>query len=216
MNFTSGDIKAMVAALHFIIRNAAKFDVDQEVLNQAAFSVTGPLARASGVDRDLRRDRPYGPYEDFQFEVPVLTEGDVYSRYLIRMEEVRQAARIVEQALDKLPSGPVNALDQKVVLPEKDQVYTRMESLIHHFMLEMPGHGHRTPKGESYHATESPNGELGWFLVGDGTAVPYRLRIRPPSFYNYQAIQRMVQGALVSDVVSCLGSVNVIAGELDR
>jgi NADH dehydrogenase I D subunit len=181
-----------------------------------AFGVTGPLARSAGVDRDLRRDRPYGPYEDFQFEVPVFQEGDVYARYLQRMEEVRQSMRIVEQALDKLPSGPVNALDQKVVLPEKDQVYTRMESLIHHFMLEMPGHGHRTPKGEVYHATESPNGELGWFIVGDGTAVPYRLRIRPPSFFNYQAIQRMTQGALVSDVVSCLGSINVIAGELDR
>jgi NADH-quinone oxidoreductase subunit D len=181
-----------------------------------AFGVTGPLARSAGVDRDLRRDRPYGPYEDFQFEVPIRTEGDVYSRYEVRMEEVRQAARIVEQCLDKLPSGPVNALNEKVVLPDKDAVYTRMESLIHHFMLEMPGHGVKTPKGEIYHATESPNGELGWFIIGDGTSVPYRLRIRPPSFYNYQAIQRMVEGSLVSDVVSCLGSVNVIAGELDR
>lgn len=181
-----------------------------------AFGVTGPLARASGVNRDLRRDRPYGPYEDFQFDVPVRTAGDVYARYEVRMDEVRQAARIVEQCLDKMPSGPVNALNEKVVLPDKDQVYTRMESLIHHFMLEMPGHGVKTPKGEVYHATESPNGELGWFVIGDGSAVPYRLRIRPPSFYNYQAIQRMVQGALVSDLVSCLGSINVIAGELDR
>ncbi len=181
-----------------------------------SFGVTGPLARAAGVDRDLRRDRPYGIYEDLQFEVPIRTEGDVYARYEQRMEETRQAARIVEQCLDKLPSGPVNALNEKVVLPDKDAVYTRMESLIHHFMLEMPGHGQKTPKGEVYHATECPNGELGWYMIGDGTAVPYKLRIRPPSFYNYQAIKRMVEGSLVSDVVSCLGSMNVIAGELDR
>lgn len=181
-----------------------------------SYGVTGPLARSSGVDRDLRRDRPYGCYEDFQFEVPVETDGDPYARYLVRLEECKQSARIVEQALDKLPSGPVNALDQKVVLPGKDAVYTRMESLIHHFMLEMPGHGFTTPKGEVYHATEAPNGELGWFVVGDGSAIPYRLRCRPPSFYNYQAIQRMVEGAYVSDIVACLSSMNVIAGELDR
>jgi NADH dehydrogenase I D subunit len=180
------------------------------------YGVTGPLARSAGVDRDLRRDRPYAPYEDFHFDVPVFHDGDVYARYLVRMAEVRQSARIVEQALEKLPSGPVNSLNEKVSLPGKDQVYTKMESLIHHFMLEMPGHGHKTPKGEIYSATESPNGELGWFIVGDGSAIPYRLRCRPPSFFNYQAIQRMVQGALVSDVVSCLGSLNVIAGELDR
>lgn len=181
-----------------------------------SFGTTGPIARAAGVDRDLRRDRPYGPYEDFSFEVPTRTEGDAYARYEIRMEETRQAARIVEQCLDKLPSGPVNALDEKVVLPDKDAVYTKMESLIHHFMLAMPGHGLKTPKGELYHSTEAPNGELGWFIVGDGSAIPYRLRIRPPSFYNYQAIQRMVEGGMISDVVSCLGSLNVIAGELDR
>ncbi|MBI3724678.1 NADH-quinone oxidoreductase subunit D [bacterium] len=181
-----------------------------------AFGVTGPLARASGVDRDLRRDRPYSSYEELAFEVPVLTDGDVYTRYLIRMAEVRQAAQIVEQALDRLPSGPVNALAGKVTLPEKDDIYSKMESLIHHFMLSMPGHGHKTPEGDIYSATESPNGELGWLLVGDGTTVPYRLRCRPPSFYNYQAITRMITGSYVSDVVSCLGSLNVIAGELDR
>ena len=170
---------------------------DVGVLTKAdaiAFGVTGPLARASGIDRDLRRDRPYGCYSDFQFEVPIQTEGDWYARFIQRLRETKQAARIVEQAIAKLPSGPVNALDEKVVLPGKDAVYTKMESLIHHFMLSMPGHGHRTPVGEIYHATESPNGELGWFLVGDGTAVPYRVRVRPPSFFNYQAMQRMVAG----------------------
>jgi NADH dehydrogenase I D subunit len=181
-----------------------------------ALGVTGPLARASGVDRDLRRDRPYGCYPDFTFEVPTHQEGDAYARFLQRIAEVRQSARIVEQAIARLPSGPVNALDEKVVLPGKDAVYTRMESLIHHFMLSMPGHGQKTPRGEIYHATESPNGELGWLLVGDGTAVPYRVRVRPPSFYNYQAIKVMVEGGLVSDIVAVLGSLNIIAGELDR
>lgn len=181
-----------------------------------AYGVTGPIARSAGVDRDLRRDRPYGCYPDFSFEVPTHPEGDSYARFLQRIRETEQSARIVEQAISKLPSGPVNSLDEKVVLPGKDAVYTRMESLIHHFMLSMPGHGHRTPKGEVYHATESPNGELGWFLVGDGSAVPYRVRVRPPSFYNYQAMPKMLEGGSVSDIVAVLGSLNVIAGELDR
>lgn len=179
------------------------------------YSVTGPVARASGVDRDLRRDRPYLCYEQYDFEVPVLTAGDVYTRYLIRMAEVRQSMRIVRQCLDTMPTGPYNALG-KVTLPDKDDVYTKMESLIHHFMLEMPGHGLKTPLGQVYHATESPNGELGWFIVSDGTGVPYRVRVRPPSIYQFQAVQPMVKNSLVSDVVAVMSSLNVIAGELDR
>jgi NADH-quinone oxidoreductase subunit D len=179
------------------------------------YSVTGPVARASGVDRDLRRDRPYLGYEQYDFEVPVLTEGDVYTRYLIRLAEIRQSMRIVRQALDNLPSGHWNALG-KVTLPDKDDVYTKMESLIHHFMLEMPGHGLKTPLGQVYHATESPNGELGWFIVSDGTGVPYRVRVRPPSFYQFQSIQPMVTGGLIADTVAVMSSLNVIAGELDR
>jgi NADH:ubiquinone oxidoreductase subunit D len=181
-----------------------------------AWGVTGPLARAAGVDRDLRRDEPYAGYKQYQFEVPVHQNGDVYDRYLQRVAELRQSIRIVEQAIEKMPQGPINALNEKVVLPGKDDTYTKMESLIHHFMLEMPGFGQRGSKGEIYSATESPNGELGWFIIGDGSAIPYRVRCRPPSFYNYQAFQIMGKGALVSDVVSCLGSMNVIAGELDR
>jgi NADH dehydrogenase I D subunit len=180
-----------------------------------AYGITGPVARASGIDRDLRRDRPYLGYEQYDFEVPVLTEGDVYTRYLIRLAEVRQSMRIVRQALDGMPGGPVNSLG-KVTLPDKDDTYTKMESLIHHFMLEMPGHGLKTPKGQRYHATESPNGELGWFLVSDGTGVPYRVRVRPPSFYHFQAIRPMVEGGLIADVVANMSSLNVIAGELDR
>lgn len=180
-----------------------------------AYGVTGPVARASGVDRDLRRDRPYLCYEQYDFEVPLQTDGDVYARYLIRLAEARQSMRIVRQALDTLPSGPINALG-KVTLPDKDDVYTKMESLIQHFMLEMPGHGLKTPLGQVYHATESPNGELGWFIVSDGTGVPYRVRVRPPSVYQFQSIVPMVEGRLIADVVSTMSSLNVIAGELDR
>jgi NADH-quinone oxidoreductase subunit D len=179
------------------------------------YSVTGPVARASGVDRDVRRDRPYLGYEQYDFEVPVLTDGDVYTRYLIRLAEIRQSIRIVRQALDAMPAGPINAIG-KVTLPDKDDTYTKMESLIQHFMLEMPGHGLKTPKGQVYHATESPNGELGWFIISDGTGVPYRVRVRPPSLYQFQAIQPMVNGGLVADVVANMSSLNVIAGELDR
>lgn len=181
-----------------------------------AYGVTGPVARASGVDRDLRRDRPYLGYEQYDFEVPVLTDGDVYARYLIRLAEIRQSMRIVLQALDDLPTGPVNALGTKTALPDKDEVYSRMESLIQHFMITMPGHGLKTPKGWCYSATESPNGELGWFIISDGTGVPWRVRVRPPSLYQFQAVQPMVDGALIGDVVANMSSLGVIAGELDR
>ncbi len=180
-----------------------------------AYGVTGPVARASGVDRDLRRDRPYLGYEQYDFEVPLQTEGDVYARYVVRLAEARQSMRIVRQALDNLPAGPYNAIG-KVTLPDKDDTYTKMESLIQHFMLEMPGHGMKTPLGQVYHATESPNGELGWFIVSDGTGVPYRVRVRPPSVYQFQSVVPMVEGRMLADVVSTMSSLNVIAGELDR
>jgi NADH-quinone oxidoreductase subunit D len=180
-----------------------------------AYGLTGPVARASGVDRDLRRDRPYLGYEQYDFEVPVRTEGDVYARYLVRLAEVRQSMRIVIQALDMLPGGPINALG-KHTLPDKDDTYSRMESLIQHFMIEMPGHGIKTPRGQLYSATETPNGELGWFIISDGTGVPYKVRIRPPSLYQFQANVPMVVGRMVADVVANTSSLGVIAGELDR
>ncbi|MEZ6185239.1 MAG: NADH dehydrogenase (quinone) subunit D [Planctomycetota bacterium] len=182
-----------------------------------AYGMSGPLARASGVDRDLRRDRPYLGYEQYDFDVPVFTDGCVYSRYQQRLAEIRESAKICRQVLDSMPSGPINALGAKATLPSKDDVYTKMESLIQHFMLTMPGHGIKTPEsGEIYHATESPNGELGWYLISDGTAVPYRVRVRPPSLFAFQSILPMIKGRLVSDVVATMSSLNVIAGELDR
>jgi NADH dehydrogenase I D subunit len=181
-----------------------------------SYGVTGPLLRACGVKYDIRRARPYLCYDQLDFEIPTRPEGDVFARYQVRMAEMRQAVRIIEQALAKMPDGPVNAVDHKAVLPPKDMVYNDMESLIHHFKLIMPGHGLIPPKGEIYSSTEAPNGELGFYLVSDGTGLPYRVRIRPPSFYNYATLPKQVTGCLISDCISVMASINVIAGELDR
>ena len=181
-----------------------------------AWNMTGPMLRGSGVDYDLRKAEPYMGYEDFDFEIPVGENGDVYDRYLVRMEELRQSVRIVEQAVNRLPEGPVKVDDAKAILPEKNQVYSGMESLIHHFKVTMDGHGLTPPLGETYVATEAPNGELGFYIVSDGTGEAYRLRIRPPSFMNYQSFPGMIEGLMIADVVAVLGSINVIAGELDR
>jgi NADH dehydrogenase I D subunit len=178
--------------------------------------VTGPVLRASGVEYDVRKARPYLCYDKLQFEVPTRTEGDVFARYQVRLAEMRQSVKIIEQALSQLPDGPVNSVNHKVTLPTKDQVYHDMESLIHHFKLTMPGHGLMPPQGEIYSCTEAPNGELGFYLVSDGTGMPYRVRIRPPSFYNYTSFPLQARGRLMSDAVACMASMNVIAGELDR
>jgi NADH:ubiquinone oxidoreductase subunit D len=180
------------------------------------YGFTGPCLRASGVEWDLRKVEPYSSYGDFDFDVPVGSKGDVYDRYLVRMEEMVQSCRIVEQALDNLPDGPVNVDDYKIVLPPKADAYGNIEGLIHHFKIMMDGHGIQPPVGEVYCATESPNGELGFYIVSDGSGKAYRIRIRPPSFFNFQAVPHMIEGGMVSDIVAVLGSLNIIAGELDR
>jgi len=181
-----------------------------------SFGVTGPLARASGVQWDVRRARPYLQYDKMDFDIPTLPDGDVFSRYKVRLEEMRQSLKILRQLIDAIPPGPVNSLNHKVTLPDKMDVYTSMEELIHHFELIMPGYGIQPPVGEIYHSQESPNGELGFFLVSDGSGIPYRVRVRPPSFYNYQSIAKMLENAMIADLVAVLSSLNVIAGELDR
>ncbi|MGD0090366.1 MAG: NADH-quinone oxidoreductase subunit D [Planctomycetota bacterium] len=188
-----------------------------------SYGVTGPMLRACGVPYDIRKARPYLCYGQLDFEIPTRPEGDVYARYLVRLAEMRQSIRIITQALDKLPGGgenkenlPVSSLDHKVMLPPKDMVYNDMESLIHHFKLVMPGHGVIPPKGEVYSCTEAPNGELGFYIVSDGTGLPYRVRVRPPSFYNYATFPKQATGRMISDAVAALASLNVIAGELDR
>ena len=178
--------------------------------------MTGPCLRASGVGHDLRKAEPYSSYEDFDFDVPVGDNGDVYDRYLVRMEEMVQSCHIIRQAMANLPEGPVNVPDNKIILPEKKDAYGHIEGLIHHFKIIMDGHGVQPPRGEIYSATESPNGELGFYIVSDGSGTAYRIRIRPPSLLQYQVVPHMVEGGMVSDIVAVLGSMNIIAGELDR
>lgn len=180
------------------------------------FGFTGPMLRGSGVDYDIRKDEPYLLYDELDFVVPVGTHGDTFDRYLVRMEEMRQSISLVEQALERLEPGPVNVDDGTVILPPKERVYNSIEGLIHHFKMIMDHHGINIPKGETYYATEAPNGELGFYIVSDGSDMPYRIRIRPPSLYHYQALPYMLEGNLLGDAVAILGSMNVIAGELDR
>lgn len=180
------------------------------------YGVTGPMGRASGVDYDVRRDLPYDVYDRMNFVVPLGTEGDTYDRFYVRMEEIEQSLRIVEQCLRNLPEGRVTVDDQRVTLPPKNAVYDDMESLIHHFKLLMPGHGLRPPAGEAYVPVEGANGELGFYVVSDETDRPWRVRVRPPCFFPMAALHTILEGGLVADIVPAFGSVNMIAGELDR
>jgi NADH-quinone oxidoreductase subunit D len=180
-------------------------------------SCTGPIARASGISFDLRKDAPYLSYPDFEFDVPYATEGDCYSRFHVRMEEMRQSHRILTQALENLPSGPVNVpIAEKFPLPDKGTVYNSMEGLIQHFELIMPNRGAESPKDEVYAAVEAPNGELGYYLIADGSQTAWRTRTRPPSFINFQVFPHVIKDHLIADVVAVLGSLNIIAAELDR
>ncbi|HVX63228.1 MAG TPA: NADH dehydrogenase (quinone) subunit D [Pirellulales bacterium] len=185
-----------------------------EAINRSA---TGPIARASGVTRDLRKDEPYLSYADFDFKVPCMTSGDCYARYLVRMAEMWESLKIVEQAIENLPSGPVDVgIDERTALPGKRQVYSTIEGLISHFELTMSNRGFTTPHEESYAAIESPNGELGFYVVGNGTDVAYRARCRPPSYIHFALFPYLIKGHTLSDIVAVLGSLNIIAAELDR
>ena len=176
--------------------------------------LSGPLLRASGVAYDVRKDFPYLDYETYDFEVPVGTDGDVYDRFLVRMEELRQSVRILEQAAARLPDGPVNVDDPRLILPPKSKAMSEMESMIHHFKQVMEGP--RPPIGETYVAVESPKGEKGYYFVSDGTPKPVRWRIRPPSYVNLSAIPQMVEGHLLSDVIAINASIDIVMGEIDR
>ena len=178
------------------------------------WGLSGSMVRASGVSYDVRKDFPYLDYETYDFEVPVGVNGDVYDRYLVRMEEMRQSTRILNQALARLPDGPINVDDARVILPSKAKATSGMESMIHHFKQVMEGP--RPPVGEAYVAVESPRGEKGYYMVSDGSAKPVRWRIRPPSFVNLSAIPKMVEGHLLSDVIAINASIDVVLGEIDR
>jgi NADH-quinone oxidoreductase subunit D len=192
------------------LKNVAKLSAEDAI----AMGVSGPSLRASGVDWDLRRDMPYCGYENFQFKVPVRTEGDVWSRYVCRVEELRQSREIAKQALQGMPEGPIKADAPKVVLPDREKMKTEMEALIYHFKIVTEGF--TVPEGEVYQAIESPRGEMGYYVISDGTAKPMRVHMRSPSYANLQALSTMCQGELIADVVAAIGSIDIVLGEIDR
>jgi NADH-quinone oxidoreductase subunit D len=179
-----------------------------------AYAITGPSLRGSGVPYDVRKAAPYSGYERFDFEIPLGKNGDVYDRYLVRMAEMRQSVRIIEQALDGLPAGPVNVADRKIVLPPRDELDTSMEALIHHFKLVIEGF--HPPRGQVFHSVEASKGELGYYIVSDGSPRPYRFRVRTPSFAAAQVLPLLVRGGLLADVVATIGSLDLVMGEVDR
>ena len=176
--------------------------------------ITGPMLRAAGVPLDVRKTEPYSSYEKFDFKVPTRTENDVYSRYRVRLEEMRQSARIITQALEGMPEGALTADAPHVVLPDREKMKTQMEALIYHFKIVTEGY--RVPAGEAYQAVESPRGEIAYYAVSNGTSKPYRLHMRTPSFANLQALPVMLEGTLIADSIASLGSMDFVLGDTDR
>jgi NADH-quinone oxidoreductase subunit D len=178
------------------------------------YGITGPNLRASGVEHDLRKAHPYLDYQKYDFDIPIGTTGDCYDRYLVRMEEIRQSVRILRQVFKSLPGGPINVADAKGLLPNKERVLMKMEELIHHFILATQGID--APAGEVYFAAENPKGELGFYIHSKGGGVPYRLKIRSPSFLNLSILSKIMPGHMLSDIPSVLGSLDFVMGECDR
>jgi NADH-quinone oxidoreductase subunit D len=179
-----------------------------------ALGASGPTLRASGVDFDLRRDMPYSGYENFKFKVPISQDGDVFARYICRVQELRESNAIARQALDGMPEGSIKASAPKVVLPDREKMKTEMEALIYHFKIITEGFS--VPAGEVYQAVESPRGEMGYYVVSDGTAKPYRVHMRAACLANLQLLPKMCEGRLIADVVAAIGSIDIVLGEIDR
>jgi NADH-quinone oxidoreductase subunit D len=179
-----------------------------------SLGLSGPAARASGVDWDIRRDEPYEVYDELEFDIPVFSEGDVYARYLVRLEEMRQSSRMLRQLIEGIPEGEFIERSPKYVFPDKERLDNSIEAMIHHFKLVVEGLA--PPKGEVYSSIEAPKGELGFYIVSDGSPKPYRLRIRPPSFVNLQSLLTMAKGNMLADVVAIIGSLDIVLGEIDR
>jgi len=179
-----------------------------------ALGASGPTARGSGIDHDLRRDMPYSGYENFKFKVPTSQDGDVFARYMCRVAELRESISIVRQALDGMPEGPIKADAPQVVLPDREKMKTQMEALIYHFKIITEGFA--VPAGEVYQAVESPRGEMGYYVVSDGTAKPYRVHMRSACLANMQTLPSMCEGRLLADVVAAIGSIDIVLGEIDR
>jgi len=222
------DVLSLIPELHkvvketetMLLRNRIFLDRMQGVgiltKEQAlSYGVTGPVARSTGIPYDVRKDYPYLVYDRFDFDVPVGEDGDNWDRFMVRLEEIRQSVRIIEQAIEQMPDdGPINVDDPRIVYPEKNAVYTTIEATIAHFKLVMEGL--QTPKGEVYSFTEGGNGELGFHIVSDGSGTPYRVRVRPPCWYNLGASREMLLGGMIADIIPTFGSVNMIGGECDR
>lgn len=196
----------------FLDRTVGVGSISQE--DAINYGFTGPNLRATGKKWDIRKVFPYLNYDRYDFDVPTHDNGDTYGRYIVRMEEMKQSVRIIRQALADLPDGRIIINDFKNALPDKEETNNSIEGLIHHFKQVM--HGLTPPKGEVYSSIEAANGELGFYIVSDGGGSPYRLRIRPPCFIYYQALEKMMKGQMIADLVAVLGSINVVAGELDR
>ncbi len=180
-----------------------------------AMAVSGPSLRGSGVAYDIRKAFPYSSYEEFDFDVPVLTAGDCYARYLVRVAEMRESLKIVRQAMNKVPSeGPIRTEAPGIVPPSREEMKTSIEGLIYHFKIYTEGFA--PPPGEVYQTIESPRGELGFFVSSDGSAKPFRVKVRAPSFVNLQALSKLVEGRLIADVVACIGTIDIVLGEVDR
>ena len=197
-----------------IFRNRLKGVGILSAADAIALGVTGPPLRASGVDFDLRRDMPYSGYEKFQFKVPVSTDCDCWARYLVRLEEMRESVKIIQQALDGMPEGPIKADAPKIVLPDREKMKTQMEALIHHFKIVTEGFA--VPAGEVYQGIEAGHGQTGYYVVSDGTAKPYRVHMRYPSFATLQALETMCKGRMLADLVAVIGSIDIVLGEIDR
>ncbi|MGB9405465.1 MAG: NADH dehydrogenase (quinone) subunit D [Candidatus Acidiferrales bacterium] len=180
-----------------------------------ALGISGPLLRASGVAYDVRKFFPYSSYEEFDFDVPTHTAGDCYARYIVRVAELRESVKIIKQAMAKIPAeGPIRTEAPGIIPPSREEMKTSIEGLIYHFKIYTEGFA--PPPGEVYQAIESPRGELGFFVASDGSAKPYRVKVRAPSFVNLQAVQKMAEGRLIADVVACIGTTDIILGEVDR
>jgi NADH-quinone oxidoreductase subunit D len=222
------DVRTLLPKIHTVVHEAESLLVHNRIFldrmqgigelskEQAlALGCTGPVLRSTGVDYDVRKAHPYSGYDRFEFEVPIGHDGDNYDRFMVRMEEIRQSCSIITQALEQMPTdGPVNADDPRVVLPPKREVYTTIEATIAHFKIVMEGI--KPPKGAVYSFTEGGNGELGYYIVSDGSGTPYRVRVRPPCWYNLQAVRQMVVGGMIADIIPTFGMVNMIGGECDR
>ncbi|HEY1049519.1 MAG TPA: NADH-quinone oxidoreductase subunit D, partial [Prosthecobacter sp.] len=179
-----------------------------------SYGLTGPNLRASGVEHDIRKAKPYCDYEKYEFDIPIGEKGDCYDRYLVRMEEMRQSVRILRQVIKSLPGGPINVADAKGLLPKKEKVLMKMEELIHHFIIATQGID--APAGEVYFAAENPKGELGFYINSTGGGVPHRLKIRSPSFLNLSIVSKLLPGHMLSDIPAFLGSLDFVMGECDR